>query len=607
MYKFTALLITFLLLGINLVLAQNARNIAEPNIYRSDNKVDHPAENVDVYTTDPFSFDQVVSGQFIWTVNNITDRMSGYDLQSNGSTQEIWYDLNNPDPGYVHAVFTYSSVDDNLWADRTCLYFGTIDNGANWFELGGVPVNNGTSGRSGYPSIIGTADGRAVISDHNNADQTATQTTIFIDNTPFEYNFTNYAPGAAPFGNGDLIWPKLAINANDDIVFASSVNGGDSFYVNTLYANGTFAGWQPFDGDQAETHSLNYSDGGKVGLAYIGGVTNVGNVYYTESTDDGVTWSTPLEIWTAIPDPALPTDLWGSLRGIDVNFYGEEPCVVFQAGWVTSTGYYPGRESEIRFWSPNINGGVSVVLADTNNVPFYQNGSGVPDVMFPIDRPVIGRSQAHDYLFVAFQSTTGEYWPGAAFADSTAFFQGMFMMSTDGGETWTDPEVFTPSSTPSLDFRHVSIVPISPSNPAPDDDIITVHLAMQGDPMPASTANGWGIMPPSVTAQYYHFTTEITIVGVNDDIIANNFSLEQNYPNPFNPSTTINYTLSERSAVTLKVYDVLGNEVASLVNGTQEAGKHDVKFDASRLSSGLYIYTLNAGNFTSSKKMMLLK
>jgi Secretion system C-terminal sorting domain len=57
----------------------------------------------------------------------------------------------------------------------------------------------------------------------------------------------------------------------------------------------------------------------------------------------------------------------------------------------------------------------------------------------------------------------------------------------------------------------------------------------------------------------------------------------------------------------LKVYDVLGNEVASLVNTTQEAGTHSVKFDASKLASGLYVYTLNAGDFTSSKKMMLLK
>jgi hypothetical protein len=115
-------------------------------------------------------------------------------------------------------------------------------------------------------------------------------------------------------------------------------------------------------------------------------------------------------------------------------------------------------------------------------------------------------------------------------------------------------------------------------------------------------------MPPSITSQNYHFTTNILVVnGVGDDIIANSFNLEQNYPNPFNPSTTINYTLAERSTITLKVYDVLGNEVASLVNTTQEAGKYNVKFDASSLSSGLYIYTLNTGNFTSSKKMMLLK
>jgi len=300
--------------------------------------------------------------------------------------------------------------------------------------------------------------------------------------------------------------------------------------------------------------------------------------------------------------------MFGPIRGVNVNFYGEEPAVVFECGWITATGYYPGRESEIRFWSPNINGGVAKAIADSNNVPFYFNGGSgtLPDVMFPICRPVIGRSQMHDYLFVAFQATTGEYWPGASAADSASYFAGRFMYSSDGGESWSDPEVFTSSSTPSLDFRHVSIVPVAPVSPA-DDDVITVHIAMQGDPMPASTANGWGILPPSVTAQWYHFTTDITVTGVDDDIIANNFTLEQNYPNPFNPSTTIKYSLAERSAVTLKVYDVLGNEVANLVNTSQEAGQHSINFDASGLSSGLYIYTLNTGNFTSSKKMMLLK
>jgi len=602
MYKITALLITVLLIGFSVTLAQDARSRVEPKTVVSGNEMGQPVE-VDVFTSEPVSFGPVNSGSLLWTVNNITNRQSGYDLQSNGSTQQIWYDLNNP--GYVHATFCYSSVCDNAWADRTSLYFGSTDGGANWFELGGVPVNNGTTGRSGFPSIIGTSTGAAVIANHNNA-ETPTRSTIFIDNSPFEYSFTNYATPGAPFNNGDPIWPLLAINASDDIVMASSVNGGDSFYVNTL-SGGVYSGWQVFNGDQAETHSLNFSDGGKVGLAWIGGIGNDGDVSFIESTDNGLTWTTPVKIFEAIPDPGVPGDIYGPIRGVNVNYVGEEACVVFEAGWQTDAGtYYPGRESDIRFWRQSLNGGVPSVIADSNNVPFYPN-YGVADVMWNMGRPVIGRTQLPDYLLVAFQATTGEYYPGASSADSTAFFCGMFMYSSDGGETWTDPERFTPAETPPLDFRHVSIVPVAPVAPVPDDDIITVHLAMQGDPMPASTANGWGIHPPSVTAQYYHFTSEILVVGVDDEILANNFNLEQNYPNPFNPSTTISYTLAERSAVSLKIYDVLGNEVANLVNTNQEAGKYSINFDASSLSSGLYIYTLNTGNFTSSKKMMLLK
>ncbi len=103
-------------------------------------------------------------------------------------------------------------------------------------------------------------------------------------------------------------------------------------------------------------------------------------------------------------------------------------------------------------------------------------------------------------------------------------------------------------------------------------------------------------------------TQFVPITGVEEEgIKLNSFSLDQNYPNPFNPSTVVNYTLAKRSNVTLKVYDVLGKEVANLVNNSQEAGTHQVTFDASNLASGLYIYTLNAGDFSSSKKMMLMK
>ena len=85
------------------------------------------------------------------------------------------------------------------------------------------------------------------------------------------------------------------------------------------------------------------------------------------------------------------------------------------------------------------------------------------------------------------------------------------------------------------------------------------------------------------------------------------FSLHQNYPNPFNPITTINYQISEFSIVTLKVYDLLGREVTTLVSKQLLPGNYSVRFDGSNLASGIYIYQLNAGSFISTKKLVLLK
>ncbi len=85
------------------------------------------------------------------------------------------------------------------------------------------------------------------------------------------------------------------------------------------------------------------------------------------------------------------------------------------------------------------------------------------------------------------------------------------------------------------------------------------------------------------------------------------FALDQNYPNPFNPTTMIRYELPVASTVSLKVYDVLGREVATLVNERQEAGAYSVTFNANTLSSGVYFYRLQAGNFVATKKMMLVK
>lgn len=113
------------------------------------------------------------------------------------------------------------------------------------------------------------------------------------------------------------------------------------------------------------------------------------------------------------------------------------------------------------------------------------------------------------------------------------------------------------------------------------------------------------------------FTSTGGVTGVDEDesSVPEKFQLFQNYPNPFNPSTVISWQLAVSSFVTLKVYDVLGNEVATLVNEEQQAGRHSINFDATNnhllttnnFSSGIYYYRLTAGNFTETKGMIYLK
>ena len=93
----------------------------------------------------------------------------------------------------------------------------------------------------------------------------------------------------------------------------------------------------------------------------------------------------------------------------------------------------------------------------------------------------------------------------------------------------------------------------------------------------------------------------------NPNTTPEKYELSQNYPNPFNPTTKINFSIPKSGLVTLKVFDVLGREVATLVNETRVAGNYTEGFDGSGLSSGVYFYRIQAGDFSSIKKMMLTK
>ncbi len=112
------------------------------------------------------------------------------------------------------------------------------------------------------------------------------------------------------------------------------------------------------------------------------------------------------------------------------------------------------------------------------------------------------------------------------------------------------------------------------------------------------------------TARYYEAGGADSIVLSADEQnleMPNQYALEQNYPNPFNPVTTINYQIPVEGIVTLKIYDVLGREVKTLIDEEKSAGNYSIEFNASDLASGVYIYRLNSGNFKSTKKLLLMK
>ncbi|GAB4327776.1 MAG: hypothetical protein Kow0037_01610 [Calditrichia bacterium] len=148
-------------------------------------------------------------------------------------------------------------------------------------------------------------------------------------------------------------------------------------------------------------------------------------------------------------------------------------------------------------------------------------------------------------------------------------------------------------------------------------------ITFNGDPSsPAGPSKNWSFVKDTWDGFQLYFATPLnkeqmaklgfdtTLVGIEEPQageMPTGFELAQNYPNPFNPTTTIRFTLPISANVSLKVFNVLGEEVATLLNGKQTAGVHEVQFDASNLTSGVYFYRLEGEGFSQTKKMFLLK
>jgi len=151
-------------------------------------------------------------------------------------------------------------------------------------------------------------------------------------------------------------------------------------------------------------------------------------------------------------------------------------------------------------------------------------------------------------------------------------YDGRIFKTTDGGIIWTEEDF--PSNMPIFDIDFVN------------------------------SEKGWTFGESGTILKR---DPNYDFIKTGNSSLPDEFYLYQNYPNPFNPITTLQYTVNTKQFVTLKIYDILGREITTLINEEKPAGNYEVEFDASNLSSGIYFYRLKAGNLVKTKKMVLLR
>jgi hypothetical protein len=201
-------------------------------------------------------------------------------------------------------------------------------------------------------------------------------------------------------------------------------------------------------------------------------------------------------------------------------------------------------------------------------------------------------------------------WPSPGWPDSD---QDLVVFLNDDGQNgdlfpndtlWSVSVTFPPYTDMAFEYKYGANWGQASNGGGNDNEASTgvLHnMTLNKDIQSALAVDEWANMSP---ADLDSVVTEVEELQLPVPTL---YSLEQNYPNPFNPTTNIRFAVPVADKVTLKVYDVLGQEITTLLSEFKKAGTYEVTFDASRLSSGLYVYTVTSGQFVASKKMMLIK
>jgi len=519
----------------------------------------------------------------------------------------IVYDYGADVVGLLHRGWAtpagYAAGSGELW------YNISQDGGVTWTRVGSI--NTGLS-EARYPSMA--------IINATGGDISGTIAVFSWPNlTPSAFGNLGYGADS-PVGSGAAFWVEVLPPPTYSSQVPCWSGGSYGFWASDNQDDASYKIWRTADFstiDIVDLPSADFTDGGNIGLggAYHNGTNYLGFLgtfadpnpdpinfgwypgYYT-STDDGATWDGPNVIdFRTIPALAGYDQLFDYINGdAFVSFAGDinvdKDGYVHMTFTVTDTllTAEEGDNALVEIFNTATGWDAKIISTD------------IPTLFWTMafDDPGLGQMGPSGYLaFNEDRDVMACVWNGPETPTDT--IADVFISYRAMGGNWSTPENLT--NTPLKNESGCHLAPQIKAGAGADQWVAFPGYFYQMD---FDSAHIDPVQPTEFFVGMYDFTQ--SVVGVSDPgVTVNSFELLQNYPNPFNPSTSIDYSIAERSNVSIKVYDVLGNEIATLVNTTQDAGKHSINFDASDIASGLYLYKLTAGNFTSTKKMMLLK
>jgi|GEM_PF-1080115 len=568
--------------------------------------------------------------------------LEGYaDYATNGNTLKQIY--RHGDTIVVSMNYVDSLEANNANAGSTCrmIYNVSFDAGATWASQTRLELS---SLKSRWPdlSLIGSGDSR----------------TIFCTGRVWKESGTSLlrAGGGAydltlGIGSGTVVYvPGTGVIAstNNDVFNCVKPDGNVGcvmqsadtiYYLNYDITTNTFGPrqflYRTSNSNTVAAYTIaSAQSGNHMTVAYCfvnesasqyGGEFENAIIRYNTSTDNGATWSNTNKLLT---DFMIDGDSVTSYWHLDVNYKPNTttPYIVWSTVPPIQYGNWnPGgalldsnrRGYNVLLWSPDLNGGqpkrvasyLNVnTLADTNLfklVTLLKTISGVgPTFAYQVNsnlvsHPSIGFSDDGNTLYCAF----GVPQPDSS-VEGILFSDIYVTKSVDGGTTWTDPENINHNGTEGDEMYPV----LSRYGNNSGAELTYQFTTVPGCQGFGRTGVTGGVESHIIAAVYQIYKSGI--IGVNEisSKVPANFSLEQNYPNPFNPTTKIRFNVSKTSDITLKVFDITGQLVATLINNEKiTPGTKEIEFNASNLASGVYFYKINSGDFSDTKKMILVK